>query len=72
MRHLSSNELDARARPTLFQVTFGEGRFGFTLFKEENGPRKGKGVVSKVHAGTSAERLGVHLGDVVIGVNMRR
>lgn len=54
------------------QATFGEGRLGFTLFREEMGPRKGKGVVCKVHQGGTAQTLGVQLGDAVSGVNKRR
>ena len=54
------------------QVTFGEGRLGFTLFREETGRRKGKGVVCRVHTGSMAQTLGVQLGDMVSGVNKRR
>eukprot|EP00904_Undaria_pinnatifida_P008715 jgi/Undpi1/4974/HiC_scaffold_19.g08326.m1 len=55
-----------------FEVTFGEGRLGFTLFREETGRRKGKGVVCRVHTGSMAQTLGVQLGDMVSGVNKRR
>lgn len=53
-------------------MTFGEGRLGFTLFREEAGPKKGKGVVCRVHPGSTAKTLGVQLGDTVSGVNKRR
>ncbi|CAM9356151.1 unnamed protein product [Ectocarpus fasciculatus] len=55
-----------------FEVTFGEGRFGFTLFREDAGPRKGQGVVCKVHTGSTAHSLGVSEGDTVTGVNKQR
>lgn len=54
------------------QVTFGDGRFGFTLAREESGKNKGKGVVCKVHLHTTAQTLGVKVGDIVTGVNKRR
>lgn len=54
------------------KVTFGEGRLGFTLFREDAGPRKGKGVVCKVHPGSTAHSLGVREGDTVSGVNKHR
>ncbi|CAM9112784.1 unnamed protein product [Scytosiphon promiscuus] len=54
------------------QVTFGEGRLGFTLFREDAGPGKGKGVVCKVHPGSTAHSLGVREGDTVSGVNKHR
>ncbi|CAM9509281.1 unnamed protein product [Pylaiella littoralis] len=55
-----------------FDVTFGEGRLGFTLCREAAGPRKGKGVVCKVHTGSTAHTLGVAVGDVAVGVNKHR
>ncbi|CAB1112131.1 unnamed protein product [Ectocarpus sp. CCAP 1310/34] len=55
-----------------FEVTFGEGRFGFTLFREDVGSRRGQGVVCKVHTGSTAHSLGVSEGDAVTGVNKQR
>lgn len=56
----------------VLQVTFGEGRLGFTLCREATGPRKGKGVVCKVHTGSTAHTLGVAIGDIAIGANKHR
>lgn len=55
-----------------WKVTFGEGKFGFTLLKAGSGPRKGKGIVSRVHQNSTAHSLGVKIGDMVTGVNKRR
>lgn len=54
------------------QVTFGEGRLGFTIFREDVGSRKGQGVVCKVHTGSTAHTLGVQVGDMVTCVNKHR
>lgn len=64
--------LFAAFRPLLWKVTFGEGKFGFTLFRAESGAQKGRGIVSRVSQNGNAQSLGVKVGDVVTGVNRRR
>ncbi|CAM9616125.1 unnamed protein product [Chrysoparadoxa australica] len=51
-----------------YDVTFGEGRLGFTLLKAADGT----GVVCKVHPNSSAANLGVRRGDLVTGINRRK
>ncbi|CAM9462660.1 unnamed protein product [Discosporangium mesarthrocarpum] len=55
-----------------YEVTFGEGRLGFTLLKEEQGPSQGRGIVCRVQPGSTADQLGVLKGDILCGLNKRR
>lgn len=57
---------------TTAKITFGEGKLGFTLMRAESGAYEGKGIVSRLHDNSTAQNLGVRMGDVVTGVNKRR
>lgn len=51
-----------------FSVTFGEGRLGFTLQRQEGCG----GVVTKTQPGGTAANLGVRASDILISINRRR
>ncbi|CAM9155534.1 unnamed protein product [Choristocarpus tenellus] len=56
----------------MYEVTFGEGRLGFTLLREEEGRSKAWGVVCRVQPDGIAHSLGVREGDILCGINKRR
>ncbi|KAG5180436.1 hypothetical protein JKP88DRAFT_323841 [Tribonema minus] len=51
-----------------YDVTFGDGRLGFTMLKSE----QGLGVVCKVQPDSTAASAGVSPGDTVVAINRRR